>query len=46
MARPAVAVTPNTNRALQCEPISRAPALLQESSVSYSAETAITIAGS
>jgi hypothetical protein len=25
MARPAAAVTPNTDRALQCEPISRAP---------------------
>jgi hypothetical protein len=33
MARPAVAATPNTDRALQCEPISRPPACLQESSV-------------
>jgi hypothetical protein len=30
MARPAVAATPNTNRALQCEPISRAPACFRK----------------
>ncbi len=46
MARPAVAVTPNTDRALQCEPISHAPACLRRAGSCYSAETAFAIAGS
>ena len=46
MVRPAAAVTPNTDRALQCEPISRAPACFRRAVSCYSAETAIAIAGS
>jgi hypothetical protein len=42
---PAVAVTPNTDRALQCEPISRATACFRAVAC-YSAETVIAIADS